>query len=101
MIGRVYIDPGRKPRGACEGRPRRMVRVLIRWAGRGPRNVLVEPVQWVCAGLGPVPDGEPKRVALKNDFDGVRHRELVWVRPELVRIGKPYVRPFRGLRRVA
>jgi hypothetical protein len=44
MIGRVYLDPGRRAYRRCPGRPARRVRVLVRWQGRGPRNVLVEPL---------------------------------------------------------
>lgn len=46
MIGKVYRDPGRKPWPwpGDTGRPEQLVRVLVRWSGKGPRNVLVEPV---------------------------------------------------------
>jgi len=44
MIGRVYLDPGRRAYGRCPGRAAQLVRVLVRWQGREPRNVLVEPV---------------------------------------------------------
>jgi hypothetical protein len=44
MIGRVYLDLGRRAHRRCPGRPAQLVRVLVRWHGDGPRNVLVQPV---------------------------------------------------------
>ncbi|MGH2948689.1 MAG: hypothetical protein ACRDPC_20940 [Solirubrobacteraceae bacterium] len=44
MIGRVYLDPGRRTYRRCPCRPARLARVVVRWQGSGPRNVLVEPV---------------------------------------------------------
>jgi hypothetical protein len=58
MIGRVYVDPGRRPRRRCPGRAAQPVRVLVRRQGSGPRKVLVEPV-----------DGGPPHV---RPFRGLR-----------------------------
>lgn len=46
VVGRTYRDAGRAswPCPGDEGRPAQLVRVLEQWVGRGPRNVLVEPV---------------------------------------------------------
>lgn len=45
MIGRVYRDAGRRAHRGCPARDGGLVRVLVRWRGRGPRNVLVERVE--------------------------------------------------------
>jgi len=58
MIGRIYLDPGRRPHRSCPGRSPQLARVLDRWQGTGLRNVLVEPV-----------DGSPPYV---RPFRGLR-----------------------------
>lgn len=91
MIGKVYWDPGRAAHTFDARRLPGYVRVLVQWKGRGPRNVLVEPVRegYVFAvrpGVGPAPSGFGDRLHVAPDGSA-------WTI-----LGGRYVRPARGLR---